>query len=350
MAEVMRDDEPKAPVPQRATIARAAAVLALLALSVGVVAKCVHDEDVHVVVYDGYATSGRFWLGGRVLEEDPARGADPDRSWLENLRDSIELLENDEVPGVHLQVEVGGEAYDARSNAEGAFTLEKPVVGAPLPPGTGQTRARILGPPRWAGAMSIGTMHVMPDAPCIAVISDFDDTVVESHVTDPKRLAAQTAFRNAAQLELVPGADAAYRAALAAGACGFFYVSGSPESLYPRIREFLALHAFPRGPLLLKDFGTDEIFAQDKYKIGRIETLLANLPNVRFVLVGDSGERDPEIYRAIAHDHSDRVVGIIIRTVVGSDTSHERLRGMRSLPDYNGHDDVISALLTTTAP
>jgi phosphatidate phosphatase APP1 len=345
----LQADEPIEPVPRRLTIARAAAVFGLLALSVGVVAKCVHDDGVHVVVYDGYATSSRFFVGGRVLEDDPVRRADAERAWLANLRDAIEMLESDEVPEVRLRVEVGGEAYDAKSNEEGVFLLDQPVRGTPLPAGTGQTRAQILGPPRWAGASSVGTVHVLPDTQCVAVISDFDDTVVQSHVTDPARLVAQTAFRNAGQLVPVPGAGAAYRAASDAGACGFFYVSGSPENLYPRIREFLTLHAIPSGPLLLKNFGTDKVFAQDEYKIGRIERLLADLPHVRFILVGDSGERDPEIYRAIARSHADRVVAIVIRTVVGSATSEERLRDMHSLPDYTGDPDVLAALVRTAA-
>lgn len=326
-------------------IARLVGWLAVVVLGAVLITECGHRDPVRILVYDGYATPGQFRVIGRVLQDDPVEAPDAERSWTGNLFDMVAVLDSDEVPEARLRVEVGGVPYETTSNDEGGFDLVSPVRGHPLVPGVGQVRVSVTGPHRVTGNPSTGLLHIIPNLPCVAVISDFDDTVVKSYVTEPHRLVTQTALRNASQLEPVEGVGAAYRAARDAGACGFFYVSGSPENLYPRIRSFLELHRIPTGPILLKNFGSDAIFAQDEYKIGRIERLLSDLPGVRFVLVGDSGERDPEIYRTLRDAHHDRIRSVVIRAVPGSDINPDRMGDLHVVSDYAADEQVIAAMV-----
>jgi phosphatidate phosphatase APP1 len=117
--------------------------------------------------------------------------------------------------------------------------------------------------------------------------------------------------------------------ALAAGDSGpdhnpFFYVSKSPWNLYEFLVEFLEYQGLPRGPVFLRDVGLHHQAPLD-FKATIIEQLFAAYPQLPFVLVGDSGERDPDIYLEIAARHPGRVRAIYIREVGGSARRRQQL-------------------------
>jgi phosphatidate phosphatase APP1 len=154
----------------------------------------------------------------------------------------------------------------------------------------------------------------------LSVISDVDDTIKMSNVSDRQALLRNTFLRPFAPVE---GASAVYRQWAAAGAA-FHYVSASPWQLYVPLSQFLEDQGFPSGSchlklFRLKDASALEFFAsQERYKSRVIEKILADFPDRRFVLVGDSGEQVPEIYGALAREHPGQIVRILIRSVDGS--------------------------------
>jgi phosphatidate phosphatase APP1 len=97
------------------------------------------------------------------------------------------------------------------------------------------------------------------------------------------------------------------------------YLTAAPRQLQPAIADVLEHNGFPRGPILAKkitgDTGGDPLLDQERYKLDRIERILCELPDVRFVLVGDDGERDPEVYHAVQTSHPARVEAVYIRQV-----------------------------------
>jgi phosphatidate phosphatase APP1 len=160
------------------------------------------------------------------------------------------------------------------------------------------------------------------------VISDVDDTVKVSQVRDRRELLANTflrAFRG------VPGMAEAYRQWAADGAA-FHYVSASPWQLYAPLARFLAAERFPEGSFHLKLFRVKDssffdLYANPEvYKRRTIEPILKTYPRRKFVLVGDSGEEDPEIYGALAREHPGQIVRILIRDVTGEQADAERYR------------------------
>jgi phosphatidate phosphatase APP1 len=275
-------------------------------------------KQARVVVYDGWGTPEGFRVSGRVLEDHGERAPRPDASALDNLGASLDALESDEVRGVDVVIHVGSATFSATTDADGVFEVVcKGLSGRQaLPPGPiavdVELAARGFSAPR-----ATGFVHIV-DGAGVALVSDVDDTVVKTHVVDKVKMAGTVLLRNARQLEPVIGAAENYVAARDAGVVAFFYLSGSPQNLYPRLRTFLDDHDFPRGPIVLKNLGDDKLVAHDEYKLSRLERLAAALPRLRFVLVGDSGERDPEIYRAFRDRHPDRVVAVVIRKVPGS--------------------------------
>jgi phosphatidate phosphatase APP1 len=125
------------------------------------------------------------------------------------------------------------------------------------------------------------------------------------------RMLLIAAFNNARTRKPFKGVAAFYRA-LHAGVNPVFYVSKSPWNLYAPIVEYLEVQGLPRGPVLLRDFGRRR---EKEHKRKTIEEILDTYPALPFVLSGDSGEQDPEIYADIVRRFPERIVAIYIRSV-----------------------------------
>ncbi len=169
----------------------------------------------------------------------------------------------------------------------------------------------------------------------LSVISDIDDTIKISRVTDRRALLTHTFLK---PFEAAPGMAEAY-ARLAAAGADFHYVSSSPWQLFPALRDFMAAAAFPRGSFHLRQFRLKDESLLNLFKSSRetkppvIDALFAAYPRRRFLLIGDSGEQDPEIYGDIARRHPGRVQHIYIRRVTSESRQAERYRSaFASLP------------------
>ncbi len=160
----------------------------------------------------------------------------------------------------------------------------------------------------------------------LSVVSDIDDTIKISQVTDKKALLANTFLK---PFETVPRMAPAYRRLAEAGAV-FHYVSSSPWQLFPALTDFMRASAFPRGSFHLRTFRLkDESFfnlfkSAQATKPSVIEGLLAAYPKREFILIGDSGEQDPEIYGALARRHPGRIRHIYVRQVTPYDAERYR--------------------------
>jgi hypothetical protein len=169
---------------------------------------------------------------------------------------------------------------------------------------------------------------VVPTASAVMIVSDIDDTIKVSHVTDTAVLLDYTFYRD---YEAVPGMAALYRRWSDAGAA-FHYVSSSPWQLYVPIRDFMLGAGFPLGAMHLKRVHVTDGTFLDLFKSGtetkpaRIETLLDRFPGHHFVLVGDSGEEDPEVYALLLRQNPEQVVGVYIRNVTGESPSDSRFQ------------------------
>ena len=165
----------------------------------------------------------------------------------------------------------------------------------------------------------------------LSVISDVDDTIKITLVRDRKAMLANTFLR---PFQPVPEMAPIYRA-LASGGAAFHYLSASPWQLYEPLSEFQRAEGFPAGTFHLKYFRlTDSSFwdlfgSQEQYKSRSIEDLLAAFPQRRFLLIGDTGEQDPEIYGRLACRHPEQVVGIWLRNVTGETDANPRMTQAR---------------------
>lgn len=149
----------------------------------------------------------------------------------------------------------------------------------------------------------------------LSVICDLDDTVRISHVDDPAALLRSTfcePFRGITEVRDI------LKALRERGAV-FHYVSASPWQLYEPLRAFMDAEGFPVGSFHLKTVRLrDETFL-DLFKDAAawrkpvIEDLMDRWPGRRFVLIGDCGESDPEIYAGLARARPEQVEHVYIR-------------------------------------
>lgn len=193
----------------------------------------------------------------------------------------------------------------------------------------------------------VGRIRLVPTEG-LSVISDIDDTAKvtdilagESEVLENTFFRAFRAAPCMARMYHDFGDDTA-----------FHYVSGGPWQLYAPLAEFLfdSDAGFPRGSMHMKDVRTNP-FESESYrdiwrliaggsqsvtvqqKIRQISTLLDHFPARRFILIGDSGERDPEIFAEIRARFPNRIFEIRIRDVAGAASSHpQRMDGMAVIP------------------
>lgn len=297
------------------------------------------DDDLTIVPYLGYGTAQRFRIRGRVLEDKGAIASSGADSRWDNLQTMYRRFATNEVVGARVRARFQRIESEVATDAEGYFDVELNVAGTEKNDALFQTIELELIEPRnetGRAARATGQISVPPATARFGVISDLDDTVIVTNVTNRLKMLLTVSLLNEHTRLPFKGVAAFYQA-LQAGASSasemnpIFYVSSSPWNLYPPLTEFLRIHRIPLGTLFLKDFGNHTIFAASdhaSHKLSSIETILDTYPHLPFVLIGDSGERDPEIYREVVRKYPNRIRAIYIRSI---NTKTERLRAIDEL-------------------
>lgn len=281
------------------------------------------SEALTVIPYDGFGTADKLWVRGRVLEESGAKPATERDSVWRNLVNTYRRFESDEVPGARVQVRYAGTTRDVVTDEEGFFDLELTPTTVPAPGWQDITYTVLEPEPKNGTNVQVtGQGFVVSADAQFGVISDIDDTVVYTGATSLLQMA-QTVFLGNAHTRLpFTGVSALYQALHqphGAPLNPICYVSSSPWNLYELLTEFMALHDIPRCPLLLRDWGLSREgvapSSHHSHKLDKIEHVFQQVPDLPFLLIGDSGQEDPEIYAEMVERHPHRILGMYIRDV-----------------------------------
>ena len=282
--------------------------------------------------YRGFGKrAGPLHLRGRVLDDRRPEKPHPEQSTWRNAVNTLRRIASDELPGARVRLtlgrEDGAQTRTATTDADGFFTFDfSPEEALPRDRVWHDVRLELEAPVPDAPERAADTGHVLvPRAEAeFAVVSDLDDTVIRTGATSKLQMARIVLLNNASTRLPFPGVSALYRA-LQEGPDAerhnpIFYVSSSPWNLYEMFQGFFKAHDLPLGPIFLKDYGiTANRFLKTghaEHKLDRIERLIETYPNLRFVLVGDSGQEDPEIYRRLVGEHGpERIRAVFIRDV-----------------------------------
>lgn len=275
----------------------------------------------HIATYRGYVSNGRAHIRVRVTEEpvvpDSAELITDPRVIRTNLRRFVALA----LPGVRLRILIGDEQVESTTDRHGYATVHIPLADAR----PGWHEYHVVNVPDADGeAPKIATGEFLaPTVNGLCIVSDVDDTVLRTGLTEGFVAVRQTLTRNAATRRAVPGMAELYQA-IEQGRTkshrtpAFVYLSTGPWNLYEVLTEFLELRKFPKGVLMLTDWGPQERYVMrsgKQHKRLALSRLFAALPKNRFVLIGDSGQNDPEVYVEAAREHPKSVKAIVILDV-----------------------------------
>jgi phosphatidate phosphatase APP1 len=282
-----------------------------------------------VVTYRGYGKDGTAVVRGRVLEASVLERSLPADSRWRSFRRMLRRFNSREVPQASVRASCATAQVSGATDDEGYFEMAL-TLPATQPDGgawyDGEVEVVAVPVRGFQPARATLQLLVPPATAELGVISDIDDTVLQTHVTQKLKMIWVTLSGSAFTRMPFEGTSELYRA-LAAGASGnaenpVFYVSKSPWNLYDVLVDFMDHHQLPRGPLLLRDFGLHETPPLD-HKSTAVDRLLETYPELPFVLIGDSGERDPDIYLATAARFPGRIRAIYIRDVGGRRASKD---------------------------
>ncbi|MDR2508633.1 MAG: DUF2183 domain-containing protein [Candidatus Ancillula sp.] len=149
------------------------------------------------------------------------------------------------------------------------------------------------------------------------IICDVDDTVLVSNVPSKLTALKNLLFASPFKRSVVKGMPKLLDSLLEKYQNSFIvYLSAGPWNQYGFLKRFITTNKLPFGPLILQDIGPDDtkVFESTKlHKHNRIEDLLSLFPNVKWLLIGDDGQHDVEIYQRIANLHPTRIKAILIR-------------------------------------
>jgi phosphatidate phosphatase APP1 len=151
----------------------------------------------------------------------------------------------------------------------------------------------------------------------VSLISDIDDTIKHSGIASGAREIFKNTFIRQLGDLTIQGVKEWYTKMASMGV-KLHYVSNSPWQLYPLLRSYFALAGLPSGSFHLKQYsgmlqGIFEPAAERKR--GSLDRIMNDFPDRKFILVGDSGEADLEVYTDVVLEHPRRVLGVFIRDV-----------------------------------
>ena len=257
-----------------------------------------------VIPYTGYGTRSWVRVMARLLlrrAERRPEGVQAVRGW----RSFATLPVADEV----VVVDVGDRQHEARTDRGGYIDV---VVEASFEPGWRSVRLHREG----AAPVEAPVRVLAPDMR-LGVVSDIDDTVMVTALPRPLLAAWNTFVLDEHARSPVPGMAVLYeRLVTAHPDAPVFYLSTGAWNVAPTLTRFLSRNLYPPGPLLLTDWGptTDRWFRSGQaHKRATLERLAAEFPDVRWLLIGDDGQHDQEIYSEFAHAHPENVAAVAIR-------------------------------------
>lgn len=282
-----------------------------------------------IVPYRGFGNDNVVFLKGHVTED---KGLARPETWNSRWQNALSMMKrysSDEIPGAKVFIEVEGEKQTLVTNESGLFEMQL-IQKTPLPKGASKwisysvrLQQNLSGSD--TKTMARGEILIPGTDARFGVISDIDDTILISHSTKTLRKLSLMLLHNSRTRKPFPGVDAFYQA-LYKGPDGarfnpFFYVSNSEWNLYDLLDDFCTYNRLPKGVFLLRELKAG-VFRFRKsggsnhlHKLDTIRLLFQTYPDLPFVLIGDSGQRDPEIYASVAMEHPERIKAIYIRDV-----------------------------------
>jgi len=312
-----------------------------------------------ILPYTTYGDPDKIMITGAVIEDKGIQAPEPGHGFWKNFLNMIKRYVGAEISGVRVKVVYGESEVVVRTNERGLFHTLLPNNPPPSEKENCQpVKLTLLD----QVAENQGTVtaesevHIHDQTSDFIVVSDIDDTVMISHSSRTFRKLRLMLSKNALTRSPFEGVSGFYKALhepVEGNKRSIFYVSGSEWNLYDLVLDFLNAQGIPKGPLLLSDvklklFSILKSGKKYKDKITRIKALFELYYQEDFILIGDSGQKDPEIYLKIANMYPSRVKAIYIR-YIGNRKHNRRLQKLFQEAGELGIEMVIVHSTTEAA-
>lgn len=301
-------------------------------------------QPIRIIPFYGFGSDTYVFLKGRVLEKEKIKEEPDGKTVVQHIGEMYHRYASDEIPHLPLKAEFAGQVQEVKTDSEGYFELEFRFQESVDYGKEGKkVKLRLLEQKTGEDEMEAEAYIFVPGKDAeFGIISDIDDTVLVSKVTDFLAEWKLKLMEDASQRHPFPGI-AAFLSALEKGSDGkennpLFYVSGSPWNLFDLLIKFFEYHNIPVGPLLLRDKGTrfDKgklETGQQEYKLKKIRHILETYPHLKFICIGDSGEHDASSYQEIQKEYPGQLLGVYIRDVSPNKRDREIRKIERSFED-----------------
>lgn len=263
-----------------------------------------------------------------------------DHSRWKNFRTSIGLFLSRPVFSARVKLKLLGKKYDATTNKRGKFEF-KLEIDEELEAGWHSYELELSDKKTHHEGGKL--LSVNPNAAHL-IVSDIDDTILISHAVTFFKKLRLILFKNAKTRLPFPGVLDLYHSLSGSEQLNpIFFVSSSEWNLYDFLVDFFRSNDIPEGILLLRQYKKsliDLMFSgggNHNAKADWIEEIMAMIPEIKLILLGDSGQKDAKLYTDLALRYPDRIKAIIIRYVKGN--NHPRvLEGYKNVLRSKGID------------
>lgn len=287
-------------------------------------------DELQIITFDTYGTASHLYVRGRALEDEKIDLLE--EGVIGVLKNTWKRWGTDEIRNTPLVLELpDGRQVQTKTDSEGYYLIDEKIDGLKIHASAEGWLAYTMSYSTTSFKNKISKENhfhgelLIPSENCeYGVISDIDDTILHTGVASTLKWRAvfNTFFKNVKDRVPLKGAADFYHQ-LHRGKSGknenpIFYVSNSPWNLYRYLQFFLQKYKFPKGPVLLRNFREpfDKSLKTEKpHKEHEIRNILKTYPTLNFILIGDCGEHDADIYKEIATEFPNRIVAIYLRSV-----------------------------------
>lgn len=287
-------------------------------------------DKLQLINFQSYGTANHLYIRGRALEDEDI---DLDKKGIFNLmQNTWKRFETDEIRNAEINIKFhDGTLVSGRTDTEGYYLVDQAIEGLDklsnnegwvqfeLSFANRNLKREVLLQNRFPGEMLIPSANAK-----FGVISDIDDTILHTGVVSSLKwkVILNTMFKRATKRMQLEGASDFYHK-LHQGkneneANPIFYVSHSPWNLYRYLELFLKTNNFPKGPILLRSMSSFRRRKRNNEKPQKqkeIRNLLKAYPHLPFILIGDSGEKDGDIYQEVSAEFPGQIKAIYLRSV-----------------------------------
>ncbi|HHD75862.1 MAG TPA: DUF2183 domain-containing protein [Campylobacterales bacterium] len=272
----------------------------------------------NIEVYNAYGNEEQLFIQGRMLVKKKFQEVQKEDNWFSNLWRRARGMESNEIEEANITATIKSQSYETKGDDEGYFdfnitsTLLLSIGYEPI-----DLKINNNSTSHRTQATIINSQEKL-----LGIICDVDDTVMISNVPNKFKLAMNTLFKNYKQRKAVPTMAKRLQKLLAENPkdapSTLFFLSGSPQQLFHPIESFLAYNHFPKHTIILKKVHgdhTDPLTDQLAYKSQKIERLIRLYPKMQWVMFGDSGEKDKEVYELMKKRYPQKIRRFYIRNV-----------------------------------